>query len=196
MRGPAALQNSLTSVFVLSLLPFQNQNWQVFRPLSPAGKFCVGFRAKKTGGLYPFDPVRPTFSRTKNRQIPLGTGKFSRHGQRLVCKKDRRHPYFQVAPPVFFVNTKKNIVRCIEKYSKKLLHFCRTITQEKTRSFQTGSWWLRGQDLNLRPPGYERILIRFCTLKIRFSLIFAFLMRLKGTFRVVLPRFCLYLLPP
>ena len=155
MRGPAALQNSLTSVFVLSLLPFQNQNWQVFRPLSPAGKFCVGFRAKKTGGLYPFDPVRPTFSRTKTRQIPLGTGKFSRHGQRLVCKKDRRHPYFQVAPPVFFVNTKKNIVRCIEKYSKKLLHFCRTITQEKTRSFQTGSWWLRGQDLNLRPPGYE-----------------------------------------
>ena len=94
MRGPAALQNSLTSVFVLSLLPFQNQNWQVFRPLSPAGKFCVGFRAKKTGGLYPFDPVRPTFSRTKNRQIPLGTGKFSRHGQRLVCKKDRRPPLF------------------------------------------------------------------------------------------------------
>ena len=53
-------------------------------------------------------------------------------------------------------NTKKNIVRCIEKYSKKLLNFCRTITQEKTRSFQTGSWWLRGQDLNLRPPGYEK----------------------------------------
>ena len=64
--------------------------------------------------------------------------------------------HFEVAPPVFFVNIEKNIVRCIEKHSKKLLHFCRALTQEKTRSFQTGSWWLRGQDLNLRPPGYEK----------------------------------------
>ena len=87
-------------------------------------------------------------------------------------------------------------MRIIVKLYEKHPLFCRVLTQEKTRSFQTGSWWLRGQDLNLRPPGYERILIRFCTLKIRFSLIFAFLMRLKGTFCVVLPRFCLYLLPP
>ena len=64
--------------------------------------------------------------------------------------------HFGVTPPVFFVNIEKNIIRPIEKYSKKLLHFCRAIAQEKTRPFQTGSWWLRGQDLNLRPPGYEK----------------------------------------
>ena len=46
--------------------------------------------------------------------------------------------YFEVAPPVFFVNIEKNIVRCIEKHIKKLLHFCRALTQEKARSFQTG----------------------------------------------------------
>ena len=44
------------------------------------------------------------------------------------------------------------------KVQQKLLHFCRISKQEKTRSFQTGSWWLRGQDLNLRPPGYEALL--------------------------------------
>ena len=48
-------------------------------------------------------------------------------------------------------------MRIIVKLYEKHPLFCRVLTQEKTRSFQTGSWWLRGQDLNLRPPGYERL---------------------------------------
>ena len=46
-------------------------------------------------------------------------------------------------------------MRIIVKLYEKHPLFCHALTQEKTRSFQTGSWWLRGQDLNLRPPGYE-----------------------------------------
>ena len=46
-------------------------------------------------------------------------------------------------------------MRIIVKLYEKHPLSCRVLTQEKTRSFQTGSWWLRGQDLNLRPPGYE-----------------------------------------
>ena len=100
-----------------------------------------------------------SFSKTK-------TGKFLDHFPPsvnfvgvFVQKRSAGPLYFEVAPPVFFVNIQGNIIRRIEKYSKKLLHFFRVSKQEKTRSFQTGSWWLRGQDLNLRPPGYEALLL-------------------------------------
>ena len=157
MRGPITFQKQSCRYFcVLALLLFQSQDLQIFRPLSPAGKFCGGFRAKKTGGQANGKQHSQLFPGQKTDKSRTETLKNVPRRWRLARKKDRRGPlHFEVAPPVFFVNTEKNIIRCIEKCIKKLLHFCRALTQEKTRSFQTGSWWLRGQDLNLRPPGYE-----------------------------------------
>ena len=96
------------------------------------------------------------FSGAKNGQIACGPReKIPAQTASRVQKRPAGHPKIQGALPVFFVNIRKNIIRSIDESNEKLLPFCRVLTQEKTRSFQTGSWWLRGQDLNLRPPGYE-----------------------------------------
>lgn len=108
----------------------------------PAGTFCGGFRAKKTGGFALLTQYDQLFHGQKTDKSRTETLKNVLRRQRLILKKDRRGPlHFEVAPPVFFVNTEKNIIRCIEKRIKKLLHFCHALAQEKTRSFQTGSWW-------------------------------------------------------
>ena len=96
------------------------------------------------------------FSGAKNGQIACGPREIiPAQTASRVQKRPAGHPKIQGALPVFFVNIRKNIIRSIDESNEKLLPFCRVLTQEKTRSFQTGSWWLRGQDLNLRPPGYE-----------------------------------------
>ncbi len=96
---------------------------------------------------FPRGQKRTNCLRTKGKK----PGPDSIHG----AKKTGKPPENTGAPPVFFVEAEENIIRSIGELYKNHSHFCRVLTQEKTRSFQTGSWWLRGQDLNLRPPGYE-----------------------------------------
>ncbi|MBM6898522.1 hypothetical protein H6B10_02175 [Gemmiger formicilis] len=121
----------------------------------PAGKFCEVFLQNlPAGGPFASGIVR--FPRGQKRTNCLRTkgkkpGPDSIHG----AKKTGKPPENTGAPPVFFVEAEENIIRSIGELYKNHSHFCRVLTQEKTRSFQTGSWWLRGQDLNLRPPGYE-----------------------------------------
>lgn len=123
MRGPAALQNSLTSVFVLALLPFQNQNWQVFRPLSPAGKFCVGFRAKMTGGQVNGKQHSQLFPGQKTDKSRTEISKNVPHRQWLARKKDRRVPLFSGGSAGLFC-----------QYTEKYYTLYRKV-QQKTSAF-------------------------------------------------------------
>ena len=121
----------------------------------PPVNFTRYFLQKRPAGR-PFASGIICFFRGQKRTNCLRTkgkkpGPDSIHG----AKKTGKPPENTGAPPVFFVEAEENIIRSIGELYKNHSHFCRVLTQEKTRSFQTGSWWLRGQDLNLRPPGYE-----------------------------------------
>ena len=95
------------------------------------------------------------FPGQKTDRLPANNGEKAWLIRRPMCKKDRQVTRKYRGSAGLFCNHKENSMRIIVKLYEKHPLFCRVLTQEKTRSFQTGSWWLRGQDLNLRPPGYE-----------------------------------------
>lgn len=144
-------QRCLAFSFRLKLEKYVFQGSFLSRVFCAAGKFYEVFPAKKTGGQAVCKRHYLLFPGPKTDKLPADQGEKARPRQHPRCKKDRQATRKHRGSAGFFVEAEENIIRSIGELYKNHSHFCRVLKQEKTRSFQTGSWWWRIRDSNPRP---------------------------------------------
>lgn len=94
----------------------------------PAGKFCGGFRAKKTGGFTLLTQYNQLFQGQKTDISPSG--------------------HWKILPPWIAFGMQK-ILYAASKITAKTSAFLPRYYTRKAPVFSYRAWWLRGQDRNL-----------------------------------------------